>query len=121
MADVGYLRRVAKSVPDEATRKALLAYAESLAVELDFGAPDHQQKARNFQMYFVEGTTSTTVDQEFSIVHGLKRNPVLVFQALNPQTVNTQAVRLKVTRAADSNRLYLSSPDAGAPITLLVQ
>lgn len=121
MADIGFLRQRAKSIPDDTTRRAVLDIVETLATQTSLGAPDHQKKATNFQAFYLEGTTSTTADQEFSMVHGLKRTPVVVLQVLNPQSVDARMVRLKTTRAADTNRIYLSSPDAGAAITVLVE
>ena len=123
MPDIGDLRRLAQGVPDQTTRRVLTEIAELLVGRggVEVGVPEHQTRSKNWASYYLTGTTSTTADQEFSIAHGLGRAPYVILPVLDAQTVNARAVRLKTTRAADSQRIYLSSPETGAAITLLVE
>ena len=86
-----------------------------------FGPVDHQVKSESFQAYYVNSTTSSTVNDEFTIVHGLGRAPYLLVPVLPLDVVGAKTVRLEVTRAADSQRIYLKSPEASAPISVLVE
>ena len=78
-------------------------------------------RAENAQLYALSGTTSGTANAEFSIAHGLSSAPYLLIPILALDTVGQQLVPLKVTRAADSQRIYLSSSVTSAPIRVLVE
>lgn len=88
---------------------------------LRFGRPSNQTRAENVQAYFLTGTTPSVADTEFSIAHGLGTAPYLLLPVLDLQAVNARLVPLTVTRAADASRVYLSSSETDAPVTVLVE
>lgn len=88
---------------------------------LRLGRIAHQTRAENVQAYFLTGTTPSVADTEFSIEHGLGTAPYTLLPVLDLQTVGSQLVPLTVTRAADGNRIYLSSSATDAPIAVLIE
>lgn len=88
---------------------------------LRFGPVDHQQRTENFAGIYLRSTTASTAGDEFTVAHGLPTKPRVMWQVLDPQAVNSQVVRLAVSRAADDKRVYLTSSDTGAAITLYVE
>lgn len=88
---------------------------------LRFGQPVSDDRAENFQAYFYDAVTPATPGQEFSIVHNLGVAPYLLIPVLATQDVNAQLVPLTVTRAADANRVYLSSSVASTAIKVLIE
>ena len=86
-----------------------------------FGPVSHQTKTENFNAVYVSSTTSSTANEEFSIVHGLGRAPYVVIPVLPLDVIGGAVVRLQVTRAADAMRVYLRSPDTNAVIALYLE
>ena len=86
-----------------------------------FGPVEHQTKLESFQAYYANSTTSSTANDEFSIVHGLGRTPYLAQQVLSLESSGGQFVRLTVSRPADSQRVYLRSPEVSAPIAVILE
>ena len=108
-------------IPDERTRRILVQVFEHVLGNLRFGVPEHQERATNFQSYFIDSTTSTTADAQFSVSHGLATTPRFAFQVLDLSSTQSKMVRLQVARAADSQRVYLNSPETSARVFLLVE
>ena len=106
---------------DANMRRVLTEAFRYVVPNTKFGPVDHQTKSENFQAYYVTSTTSSTANDEFSVVHGLGRTPYLVVPILPLDVVDAKTVRLQVTRAADATRLYLKSPEADAVVHLLVE
>lgn len=106
---------------DSLIKKALIAVFDYVLKNLRFGRPGHQEKTENFQASYVEGTTHSTADTEFSILHGRETAPYLAIPVLDLQAVGSRMPVLEVTRAADANRIYLSSPEEDIPITLYLE
>lgn len=121
MADIGFVRAQLNGISDAATKRVLTNIFEHILGNLRIGVPDHQTRAENFQAYFLEGTTSTSIDQEFSIAHGLPATPHYAIQLLALDSSNAKVVRLQCARPADGKRIYLNSPETGAKVTLLVE
>jgi hypothetical protein len=88
---------------------------------LRFGRAEHESPSENFTAAFFEATTDSVADTEFTIEHGFGRTPYLVIPVLPLDTEDAQIVPLKVTQAADSKRIYLSSPTTDAVIRLYVE
>lgn len=109
-------------VPDTTTKRILIECFEEVVGKtgVTFGDPNHQRKATNARAYFEVSTTATSTS-EFSIVHGIGTAPTLAFQVLDLGQPGAQIVPLEVTRAADSQRIYLKSTSTGARVTLLVE
>jgi hypothetical protein len=102
-------------------RRALTDAFRYVLINLRFGRVAHQQRAENVQAYYLSGRTAVTPGDEFSIAHGLAVAPYVAIPVLDLQTVNQELVPLAVSRAADANRIYLTSSVADAPFTVLVE
>ena len=87
----------------------------------ELGPVAHQTKLTNFKGYYAQSTTSSTANDEFSVRHGIGRTPYLLVPVLPLDDTTAQLVRLKVSRAADAQRIYLTSPDTSAPIFLWLE
>lgn len=106
---------------DATVKKVLTEFVRYALPNNRFGPVDHQTKSESFTAYYVNSTTSSTANDEFSILHGMGTTPYLFTQVVPLNVVGAKQVRLTVTRAADSQRIYLSSPDTNAPISLLLE
>ena len=120
MAQAQYVESLLGGI-DRNTRRALRAVFDYVLSNLRVGRPTVGRREGNLQLYAIEGTTASVADTEFSIAHGLNTPPYLAFQVLSLQSEGSRMVRLRVTRVADSQRVYLSSPDTDAPVTLLIE
>lgn len=89
--------------------------------EYQIGGIAHQEKATNFKWVRLDSTTATTANQEFTIAHGAGQIPIHVIPYMPLNSSGAWIPRLKVTRAADASRIYLSSPDTNAPFSLLME
>lgn len=116
----GYIETLAGGL-ESATKKALIGIFNYVLKELRWGRPGHQVFAENLHAVFLQGTTPAVANQEFSIEHGLATTPYLLIPVLDLQTVSSSVIRLTVARAPDVRRVYLKSPDASAPFTILVE
>lgn len=106
---------------DAVTKKALKAIFDYVLKNLRVGRPGHQEPSENFQASFVEGTTASVANQEFSILHGRDSAPYLAIPVVDLGTIGSKVVDLTVTRAADGSRVYFSSSVTDAPIRLLLE
>lgn len=88
---------------------------------LQIGGVSHQEKAINFRWVRLDSVTSTTANEEFSIQHGAGVKPLYVLPLLPIDSSGSWFPRLKVTRAADVSRVYLSSPDTNAAFSILME
>ena len=86
-----------------------------------FGPVAHQSKSENFLAYYVNSTTGSTANEEFSIVHGLGRTPYLCVPVLSLESSASQWIPLFVTRPADSQRIYFRSSSTSAAFTVLIE
>ena len=120
MADVSYIKSLFGNTPDAVKKAAEQAFTYVLG-NLTLGVPEDQTRAKNFQWYWFEATTSSVANQEFSFSHGLGRIPNVIIPVLPLGSVGARTVNLQVTRAADANRVYLSSPSTSAPVVVLVE
>jgi hypothetical protein len=106
---------------EDAVRISIKYAFEHVIDNGQIGGIEAGQKAINFRWYRLDGVTSTTANEEFSMVHGLGVVPFHVLPLVPLGSSGGQLVRLKVTRPADAIRLYLSSPDTAASFTILVE
>jgi hypothetical protein len=120
MSQKGYVNSLIGNV-DERLRPSLKHAFEHVMDNGQIGGIQAGQKAINFRLYRLDATTSTAANVEFSILHGLGIAPFHILPMLPLSSSGGQMVRLKVTRPADAARVYLSSPDTGATISLLVE
>lgn len=103
---------------DDNTKRALTEVLRALVPNLRGGPVDHQVKLENFQRYYVNSTTASSSNTEFSVVHGMGRAPYAMRAVLPLDAVGSRLVPLTVSRAADAVRVYLTSPSTSAPFTL---
>lgn len=120
MASKGYVESLINRL-DEKVRSALKYAFEHVLDNGQIGGIENGRKAINFRWYRVDGTTSSTANEEFTIAHGLGVAPFHILPMVPLGSSGGQLVRLKVTRAADATRVYLSSPDTNASFTLLLE
>ena len=120
MANASYLKTLIRGAFSAPQQVALGNVFDNLLGNIRFGRCDDSSRAENIQAYAFDGTTHATPGTEFSIRHGLGAVPYLVIPIL-PLEQGAQLVPLTVTRAPDSERLYLSSSVASAPVRVLVE
>ena len=121
MADLGYVRSALAGLSNEKDRRILQQVFDHVLGNIRYGPPEHQERATNFQSYFLESTTASTANEEFSIRHGLATTPRFAMQILELGSTTSRMVRLQVARAADSQRVYLNSPETSERVFLLVE
>lgn len=121
MADIGYVRGQLNAIKDEQTRIRLINVFEHLMGNWRFGAPAHQTRTENAQIYWENSTTHGTANTEFSFQHGLTTTPKYALMALELDRVGSGNGLLTVTRAADANRIYLRSASTSVPILLMIE
>lgn len=119
MASVGYVKSLLQGLPSD-ERRILTQVFEFILRNLRIGRPDNLTASENLQAYFFDATTPAVANTEFSIEHGLSAVPYLLVPVL-PMSAGKQLVPLVVTRAPDSNRIYLRSSTAGAAITVMLE
>jgi hypothetical protein len=122
MADSSYLKSLLGGLSSE-IRLAMGNVLDSMLRELRLGQPTTGVRAPggNFQLYPVQTTTPAVANEVFSIEHGLGRTPYVAIPMLDLTAEGAKLVPLTVERAADSNRIYLSSTSTSAPITLYLE
>ena len=120
MAVTGYVRSLLGGM-DADLKRVLTQAFDYVIPNAKFGPISHQAKSESFQAYYINSTTNSTANDEFSIVHGLGRTPYVIVPVLPLDVVGAKTVRLQVSRVADGQRIYLKSPEASAPISLLVE
>jgi hypothetical protein len=118
MADIGSIEAELGSLPPD-HKKALVSAFRYLLNNLSWSRLD-RGRAQNCQVYYTSGTTSSNADTEFSLAHGLGSTPSYLLPVLPLDEVGAQMVTVRVSRAADDKRVYLTSPSTSAAITLLV-
>jgi hypothetical protein len=120
MASKGYLESLLNALPDGVKNPVMQAVRE-LATNMAFGLPDNMKKATNFRAIRFDSTTASVANTEFSIHHGQGSLPLYILPLAYLDSSGGQLVRLKVTRPADAQRIYLSSPDTSAFVSLLAE
>ena len=120
MATSGYVSTFLNGLPAD-VRRALTQAFDYPLTGLRLGRAIPSRRAENLQMYFLQATTPATANEEFTIEHQLGRAPYLLVQVLPLDSTGGQLIRLGVSRAADASRIYLTSPETEAPVTVLVE
>jgi hypothetical protein len=117
VANLGGLLAILGGLPTD-LKRTMTELVTAWAPNLRAGPVEHQVKLENFARYYVNSTTNSTANDEFTVVHGMGRAPYAMRAVLPLDQIGAKTVRLEVSRAADATRLYLKSPEASAPITL---
>ena len=124
MAQSSYLKTFFGGFPADMKSAMHRAAEYLLDHSLEFGAVDTtkaQSQSRNMRGVYVQVTTSTTANQEVAVAHGLGREPGVCWQVGAPKVVNSQWVNLTFSRAADANRVYVTSASTNATTFLYVE
>ncbi len=122
MADLGRISSLINSFPVE-LRPPMLRLFQAFLKDLRFGHSTGSQPdpLMNFAGGFFQATTPHVAGTEFSIAHGFGRTPYLAVPCLPLDQVGASVVPLQVTRAADANRIYLSSTFADTAFTIMCE
>jgi len=122
MATSAYVKALLGGVPLELKAALQRSFEYVFDRNFEFGPVDHQQPTANFRGVYLKVTTSSAANQEVSVAHGLGRVPNVWFQVVRPTAVNSRYVGdLTVSKAADANRLYLTSTSTSAVTYLYVE
>lgn len=121
MARAAYIEALLGSL-EPPIRRSFRAVFDYLLTSLRIGRVSTANvRAENMQWYVLTGTTPSTPNEEFSLPHSLGRAPYLLLPVLPLDAIGGEYVRLAVPRAADAHRVYLTSPEVDAPITVLIE
>jgi hypothetical protein len=120
MASKGYVEAQLNRLETK-VRSVLIQVFTHVLDNLQIGGVSHQEKAANFRWIRIDSTTSSTANDEFTVVHGAGQKPLYVLPFMPLDSSGAWLPRLKVTRAADASRLYFSSPDTNAPFSVLME
>ena len=120
MASIGYVKSLLNQL-DSKSRQVLGQVFDHVLETMQIGGTEHQEKSANFRWIRLDSTTSSTANDEFTIQHGAGQIPLYVLPLVPLDSSGTWLPRLKVTRAADASRIYLSSPDTNAPFSILME
>lgn len=120
MADISGVTSELGSL-DGDVKKALTAAFRYLMNNLTLGGVDVGRRAKNFQWYWIQGTTPPVANTEFSIAHGLQKVPNILIPVVPLSEVGAQFVPVQISRAADVNRIYLKSASTSAAVTFLIE
>ena len=120
MAEIGYVKSIVGGLQKDIKLALEQAFTYILG-NLMLGGLNEGRRAVNFQWYWFSGTTSTTANTEFSIQHGMGKVPTVIIPVLPLSQVGASLVPMQVSRAADNNRIYLTSSSTNAAFTVLVE
>ena len=120
MASKGYVDSQLNRL-DTKMRNVLVRVFQHVLDTMQIGGIGHQEKALNFKWIRLDSTTATTANEEFTIPHGAGQMPLYLVPLVPLDSSGVWLPRLKVTRAADASRIYLSSPDTNAQFTVLME
>jgi len=110
MANAGYIATLLNGL-DSDVKRVLVPAFDYLQNNWRLGTG---VRATNAQWYRVESTTASVAGTEFSIKHGLGVAPTTLIPVLDVGAVGAQLVPLAVSRAADAERVYLTSSSTSA-------
>ncbi len=120
MADKGYVEALLNRLPAEVKTPITSAFRFVLD-NLSIGGVDDTKRAANFRWYRFDGVTSSVANQEFSIRHGQGQMPILCWPVAWLDSSGGRIVPLRVTRPADAQRMYFSSSDTSASVSILAE
>jgi hypothetical protein len=106
---------------DEPEKRILTSVFDYVLKDIRFGRGTDQEASKNFGGGFFKAKTPSVANTEFTVAHTFGRTPYLVIPVLPLDQVNAKIVRLEVTKAADTNRIYLRSPDTDATVFLYIE
>ena len=123
MANASYVTQLLGRLPQDerASWQRVWDHVLGKSGGIALGVVEHQARAENLAGHYFTATTPSTADTEFAIAHGLGITPRMVMPVMPLNVVNAQVVDLKITRAADTQRAYFSSPSTAAVVYLYIE
>lgn len=106
---------------NNAVRKAAQAAFTYILKNLKIGPAEDQGIAGNMGGVWYQVTTSSVANREFSLAHQQNQTPTMVMPGMPLNVVGASVVPLEVSRAADDQRVYLTSSSTGASVYLYVE
>ena len=107
MASLGGIESLLGSLPTD-IKRVLTEVVRALVPFLRFGPVEHQLKSENFGGYSLISTTASDTG-EFTILHGLGRQPFRLMPSLDLNSSGMELVNVRVSRPADASRIYLKA------------
>jgi hypothetical protein len=120
VARSSYIKALLAGLPDD-HKRALNGAFEYVLDNFRWGRAEHAERCENGQQYYYEAVTASVANGEFQIIHGLAAPPYLLVPVLPLDVEGAELVPLQVTRPADAERIYLSSPTTDAVIRVMVE
>jgi hypothetical protein len=120
MADLGIVKSYIAGLSNQGDKKIWTQVFTHLLQTISFGEPEHETKATNLNAYFYTATTPAVANTEFSIAHGIGARPRLAIPVVDLRQQGSAFVPLRVSKAADSKRVYFTSTSTSAVVTVLV-
>lgn len=122
MASLGAIEAELNGVPADMRTRLLNCFREIVKNGMRFGRPVAEGKAacENFAGVLVTGRTAGTAGDEFSLEHGLGKEPYMAKPVI-PLIEHMQTVQLTVSRAPDKRRVYFTSTDEDAPFGVYIE
>lgn len=106
---------------DAALKRALKTIFDYVLSNLRFGPAVTNTRSENFTGRYYFGTTHATPNTEFTVKHELHTKPYLLIPVLDLTTVNSVVPKLTVSKAPDTERVYLKSDVASATICFYLE
>ena len=120
MAESGYIASLLGGL-EASIKRTFSTIFEYVLRDLAWGQVEDQTRAGNFRGYYYTATTPTVANQEFSIAHGLGVTPYVLIPVLPLDILDAELVRLSVSRVADAQRVYLTSPQTSAIVYVMIE
>lgn len=115
MADQGYVENLLSGLNDREMRRVFSAVFRYILKDIRLGRAEDGEPSVNCGGGFFEFTTPAVANEEFAIEHSFGRPPYLLIPVLPLDQVGSTIIPLRVERAADSSKVYLSSSETGQP------
>jgi len=119
MADRAFVESLLQVFGSDERRSLQKAFEEVLTF-MRLGDVDSARSV-NFAGSYITSTTAAVANEEVAVRHNLGEIPYMVMPVMSLGSTGNQMVPLKVTRAADDQYLYLSSPTTSALFTLYLE
>jgi hypothetical protein len=121
MASIGLIESQLNALPEGVKTPVTQAFREAVKTGYAIGLPDDTKRATNFRWFRFDTVTSSVANTEFTVHHRQGAAPLVCWPVMFLDSSGGQIVRLKITRPADAQRIYLSSPDTSASVSLLAE
>lgn len=121
MADQGYVESLLSGLQDSTLRKIMSTVFRYVLKDIRFGRAEDGVVSVNMGGGFYRSTTPSVANREFTIRHSFGRPPYLLIPVLPLDQVGATIIPLRVERAADDNRIYLSSSETDQPVVVYLE